>query len=68
MSGFLFLIILGCAGLIIVWYVKDQSTRGGKGDSGLLGMKSRLTEEPKPSAEPSWKTSGAKKPWRVRTR
>ena len=69
MSTFLFLIAVGCAGLIIIWYVRDQSAKGGKGESGLLGMQSRLDQTGgKPNSEPSWKSSRGNKPWRVRSR
>ncbi|MEQ1864586.1 MAG: hypothetical protein ABL996_08015 [Micropepsaceae bacterium] len=68
MSTFLFLIAVGCAGLIIIWYVRDQSAKGGKGESGLLGMQSRINDTGKPSAAPSWKSSRGNKPWRVRSR
>ena len=68
MSTFLFLIAVGCAGLIIIWYVRDQSAKGGKGESGLLGMQSRINDTSKPSRDPSWKSSRGNKPWRVRSR
>jgi hypothetical protein len=68
MSTFLFLIAVACAGLIIIWYVRDEAAKGGKGESGLLGMQSRLDDAGKPSTGQSWKSSRGNKPWRVRPR
>jgi hypothetical protein len=65
MSALLFIVVLACTGLVIFWYVRDQSTKGGRAESGILGMQSRLSDDRKSGSKPSWKPSGAKRPWRV---
>lgn len=51
-------------GLVIFWYVQDETTRGGQGKSGLLGM-ADPPRKPDPSEGSKWKRSPSERPWRI---
>jgi hypothetical protein len=51
-------------GLVIFWYVQDETTRGGQGKSGLLGMVDPPAKAD-PSAGAKWKRSTTSRPWRI---
>jgi hypothetical protein len=49
-------------GLVIFWYVQDETTRGGQGKSGLLGM----SDPPKPPEQGgTWQRKPTNRPWRI---
>jgi hypothetical protein len=51
-------------GLVIFWYVQDETTRGGQGKSGLLGM-ADPPRKPDPSEGSKWRRSPSDRPWRI---
>ncbi len=51
-------------GLVIFWYVQDETTRGGQGKGGLLGM-ADPPRKPDPSESAKWKREPSSRPWRI---
>lgn len=61
MSAILYVAAFVCVAIIIFWYVLDESTRGGKGESGLLGMSDGMSGRSRARDQ-----SPGKRPWRSR--
>lgn len=66
MSTIPFVVAFICVALVIFWYVQDEATRGGTGESGLLGM-GRRPDQRQPD-EHDWKPDHNRRPWRVTRR
>jgi hypothetical protein len=63
-SGLPFLAALVCVAVVIFWYLRDESVNGGKGKSGLLGMRDEVERRRKAAHGPDWKPNRDAKPWR----
>ena len=59
MSAILYVAAFVAVAVIIFWYILDESTRGGKAHSGLLGMSdgARRTRRGAPEPQRPWRQS-----------
>jgi hypothetical protein len=55
-------------GLVIFWYVQDETTRGGQAKSGFLAMSDKPETKKRRDEKESWKRTGKTHPWRVTRR
>lgn len=65
MSGLPYLAALIGIGVVIYWYLREETVHGGSGKRGILGIRDRREErQQREDRAPDWRTKKDAKPWR----